>query len=153
MCRKCKALQALTVNCSLPPFCCSKQQGSLEGKIAAKRIVVAEGGRFSGEASCDIADVAGRFEGISLVCSNKLTVKSTGHIASAMSYASLSVDAGGVLSGSVTYASSAPVTPAAAAAAVTAAAVNVPPPVPARDVSPPASPQKGTDSTAAAASS
>jgi cytoskeletal protein CcmA (bactofilin family) len=128
----------------------------LEGKIAAKRIVVAEGGCFSGEACCDIADVAGRFEGISLVCTSKLTVKSTGHIASAVSYASLSVDAGGVLSGSVTYTSPAPVTADAATASTTAAAVtataHLPPPVPAREASPPCSPQKSTESTAALAS-
>jgi cytoskeletal protein CcmA (bactofilin family) len=129
----------------------------LEGKIVAKRIIVAEGGCFSGEACCDIADLAGRFEGTSLTCTSKLTVKSTGHIASAVSYASLSVDAGGVLSGSVTYTSSAPVTadaataPPAAAAAVTAAA-HLPPPVPAREASPPCSPKKSTEGIAAVTS-
>jgi cytoskeletal protein CcmA (bactofilin family) len=125
----------------------------LEGKIVAKRIIVTEGGCFSGEACCDIADVAGRFEGTSLTCTNKLTVKSSGHIASAVSYASLSVDAGGVLSGSVTYTSSAPAiadtaTAPATAAAVTAAA-NLPPPVPAREPSPPCSPKKSAESAAA----
>jgi cytoskeletal protein CcmA (bactofilin family) len=112
-------------------------QGSLSGKIAAKRIVITETGRFSGAATCEIADVAGRFEGISLVCTNKLTVKGTGHLAAAVTYTTLSIESGGILAGSMTYKAAAPeTTPAAAstgtaAAARPAAAVKAPAAVPA----------------------
>jgi cytoskeletal protein CcmA (bactofilin family) len=98
-------------------------QGSLSGKIAAKRIVITETGRFSGAATCEIADVAGRFEGISLVCTGKLTVKGTGHLAAAVTYTTLSIESGGILAGSMTYKAAAPeTTPAAASTGTTAAA-------------------------------
>lgn len=66
----------------------------------ARQIQVAESGVFVGKVEVDEADIAGRFEG-ELTVRNQLTVRATGKVGGHVRYGSITIEAGGQISGEV----------------------------------------------------
>ncbi len=92
-------------------------EGTVEAKLRDGRsIEIAETGLFKGSVEIDEADIGGRFEG-DITVRGRLVVRSTGRINGAVKYGQLSVEAGGLLNGSIGQykADAQPATPAAEA--------------------------------------
>ncbi|MBP2293836.1 bactofilin family protein [Azospirillum rugosum] len=90
-------------------------EGTVEAKLRDGRsIEIAETGLFKGSVEIDEADIGGRFEG-DITVRGRLVVRSTGRINGAVKYGQLSVEAGGLLNGSIGQykADAQPATPAA----------------------------------------
>ncbi|MCW2235576.1 bactofilin family protein [Azospirillum canadense] len=76
-------------------------EGTVEAKLRDGRsIEIAETGLFKGSVEIDEADIGGRFEG-DITVRGRLVVRSTGRINGAVKYGQLSVEAGGLLNGSI----------------------------------------------------
>mmetsp|Transcript_8111 Transcript_8111/g.11414 ORF Transcript_8111/g.11414 Transcript_8111/m.11414 type:complete len:317 (-) Transcript_8111:185-1135(-) len=76
-------------------------EGCVEGTINAKCIMILDGGSVLGEATCDVAYIAGIFTGPKLITAEKLQVGSTGRIKASISYNIISMDAGAVVTGMI----------------------------------------------------
>lgn len=75
-------------------------QGSVEGRVSAKSLIVREGGTVSGEIHADVAEVHGDIGG-TIQVSGMLDVRSTGRVSGNVAYSRLSVAAGGHVFGDV----------------------------------------------------
>lgn len=75
-------------------------EGSAEASVECGLLRIARGGAFNGAVEVDNAEIAGRFEG-DMTVHNQLTVHSGGSITGTLRYASLAVEAGGRIAGSV----------------------------------------------------
>ncbi|MBL4719924.1 MAG: polymer-forming cytoskeletal protein [Alphaproteobacteria bacterium] len=75
-------------------------EGTVKATITATRMLVLEGGCFTGAAMVGEAKVQGQFDG-ALTASSKLTVETTGHVSGEIRYAELEISSGGVLTGDI----------------------------------------------------
>ena len=76
-------------------------EGSVEANLKDSGIIIiAEGGRFDGEAHIDEADVSGTFEG-KLTIRKRLIIRATGRVTGEIRYAQIEIERGGRLSGDV----------------------------------------------------
>jgi cytoskeletal protein CcmA (bactofilin family) len=76
-------------------------EGSVEANLhECRELNVAEGGLFKGNASIELAEVRGRFEG-ELVVRKRLLIRAAGHVSGSVIYGELEIEAGGKISGTV----------------------------------------------------
>lgn len=76
-------------------------EGRVEAALSnARSVEISETGFFKGNAAVEEATIAGHFEG-SLAVKGRLSIRSTGRVKGKVSYASLVVEQGGQLSGTV----------------------------------------------------
>ena len=74
--------------------------GNFEGTLKAKNLIVGPGGHVSGQISCETAEIKGIVED-HLVVRNKLTLRASGSLTGAISYARIMVEEGGSISGTI----------------------------------------------------
>lgn len=91
-------------------------EGSVEATLDNSKVIeIAESGIYKGTAEIDEAVVSGQFDG-TLVVRGQLTVKATGRVNGEIRYGRISIEAGGVVTGTLeTLSKGASVTPVAAA--------------------------------------
>lgn len=76
-------------------------EGTVEANLSdAGAIEIAETGLFKGNAEVDEAEIAGRFEG-GLMVRKRLTIRATGRVHGTVRYASIVIEAGGEVDGTV----------------------------------------------------
>jgi len=78
-------------------------EGTVEGTIDAKCIMIFNGGVVRGEAVCDEAYLAGTFIGSKLTAYEKITIKATAQIQASVSYYTISMEAGSIMSGNMVH--------------------------------------------------
>ncbi|MDR1842143.1 MAG: polymer-forming cytoskeletal protein [Holophagales bacterium] len=97
--------------------------GSIDGEITAKELVVGQTGRIVGHAKTERADIHGEVNQ-TLAVSQSLILRSTGKVTGVVHYAELEIEKGGLVEGKMTQQSS----PANTQPAPAPAPVQTPPP-------------------------
>ncbi len=77
--------------------------GSIEGEITARELVVGQTGKIIGHARTEQADIHGEIHD-TLVVSKSLILRSTGKILGVLHYAELEIERGGLVEGQMTQA-------------------------------------------------
>lgn len=72
--------------------------GSVKGKIKCNSLEIIAMGRVDAEVDAEEVSVAGNFEG-RMLCSGRLTIRSTGKVIGDISYGTLAIEFGGLLDG------------------------------------------------------
>lgn len=72
--------------------------GSVTGKIKCNSLEIVAEGRVDAEVDAEEASVAGNFEG-RMLCSGRLTIRSTGRVVGDIFYGTLAIELGGLLDG------------------------------------------------------
>jgi cytoskeletal protein CcmA (bactofilin family) len=72
--------------------------GSVKGKIKCNTLEIIAEGRVDAEVDAEEVSVAGSFEG-RILCSGRLTIRSTGKVVGDISYGTLAIELGGFLDG------------------------------------------------------
>jgi cytoskeletal protein CcmA (bactofilin family) len=75
-------------------------EGRVEATMDSRVVQIAEEGIFKGEASADIVEVRGRFEG-GLTARNQLTIYATGRVSGTTRYKRIKIEEGGEIAGHV----------------------------------------------------
>ena len=75
-------------------------RGSVDAKIEARVLQIAEGGSFIGAAKVDIAEIRGTFSG-ELIVNEKLVIYSTGKLSGKIFYGKIVIEEGGQLMGEI----------------------------------------------------
>ncbi len=75
-------------------------EGSIEGDVRARKLVISSGGVLMGTAEIEEAEVEGVFEG-TLIVSGHLVVRSTGRLAGKFQYGEIEIERGGAITGEV----------------------------------------------------
>jgi len=75
--------------------------GSVKGIIRCSSLEILRDGKVDANVEADNVSVAGKFEG-EMICSDKLSVLSTGSVVGDVSYGKLSIESGGRLDGNLT---------------------------------------------------
>jgi cytoskeletal protein CcmA (bactofilin family) len=81
--------------------------GSIDGEITARELVVGQTGRILGHAKTERADVYGEVNQIFAV-SQSLTLRSTGKVIGTLNYAEIEIEKGGLVEGKMTQQKPAP---------------------------------------------
>jgi cytoskeletal protein CcmA (bactofilin family) len=79
---------------------CASIDGTFEGVLKAKALVVGPSGHVSGQISVETAEIRGAV-GDHLMVQSNLILRSTGSISGAISYATIMVEEGGELAGTI----------------------------------------------------
>jgi cytoskeletal protein CcmA (bactofilin family) len=82
-------------------------EGHIEAMLDSRLIQVAEGGVFTGNASMDVAEIWGRFEG-ELTVRKQLIIHASGRVNGYIRYGKIKVDEGGEISGEISTLAAAP---------------------------------------------
>lgn len=77
--------------------------GSIEGEITARELVVGQTGKIIGHARTERADIHGEIHD-TLVVSQSLVLRATGKIVGVLHYAELEIERGGLVEGQMTQA-------------------------------------------------
>ncbi|MCL1908834.1 MAG: polymer-forming cytoskeletal protein [Holophagaceae bacterium] len=80
--------------------------GTIEGELTARELIVGQTGRILGNAKSERADIHGEVHQ-TLVVSQSLTLRSTGKVLGVVHYAELEIEKGGLVEGKMTQQSSA----------------------------------------------
>ena len=99
--------------------------GSIDGEITAKELVVGQTGRIVGHAKTERADIHGEVNQ-TLVVNQSLILRSTGKVIGVVHYAELEIEKGGLVEGKMTQQVSQSNNPPAAAPAEAPAYVEPP---------------------------
>lgn len=75
-------------------------EGRVEASMKSQIIRIAQGGVFCGKAEIDVAEIAGNFEG-ELIVRKHLIIYATGRVTGKIQYNAITVEEGGVISGSM----------------------------------------------------
>ena len=75
-------------------------EGRVEASMKSRHIRVAEGGVFCGKAEIDVAEIRGHFEG-ELIARKRLVIYATGKVTGQIHYGSMTVEEGGIISGTI----------------------------------------------------
>ncbi|GAA0571678.1 hypothetical protein GCM10008942_20470 [Rhizomicrobium electricum] len=75
-------------------------EGSIEGDVKARKLVISSGGTLMGTAEIEDAEIEGIFEG-TLIVSGHLVVRSTGRLAGKFQYGEIEIERGGAVTGEV----------------------------------------------------
>jgi cytoskeletal protein CcmA (bactofilin family) len=75
-------------------------EGRVKSTIKSRQIRIAQGGVFVGTAEVDVAEIHGFFDG-NLIAHKKLIVHATAHIHGHISYTSMTVEDGAIITGSI----------------------------------------------------
>ncbi|MCL1894851.1 MAG: polymer-forming cytoskeletal protein [Holophagaceae bacterium] len=75
--------------------------GTIEGELTAKELIVGQTGRILGNAKSERADIHGEVHQ-TLVVSQSLTLRSTGKVLGVVHYAELEIEKGGLVEGKMT---------------------------------------------------
>ncbi|MFM1887668.1 MAG: hypothetical protein RL026_2825 [Pseudomonadota bacterium] len=76
--------------------------GTVEGTVEAREVLVGATGRITGKVSSDVADIHGQVRE-SLVVRERATVRSTGRVEGSFTYRSIAIEHGGVIEGRITH--------------------------------------------------
>ncbi|HWA70458.1 MAG TPA: polymer-forming cytoskeletal protein [Rhizomicrobium sp.] len=79
---------------------CVSVDGKFEGTLKARDLVVGQSGSVSGQINVETAEIRGTVSD-NLAVHGKLTLRSTGSVAGAVSYSTITVEEGGALAGQV----------------------------------------------------
>ena len=77
-----------------------KVEGTIEGDVAARKLVLCPGGSFIGTAEVDEAEIEGMFEG-TLTVRGRLMLRSSGRIDGTVDYGQIEIDRGGEIAGQI----------------------------------------------------
>lgn len=75
-------------------------EGRVEASMKSRHIRVAQGGVFCGKAEIDVAEIRGHFEG-ELIARKRLVIYATGKVTGQIHYGSMTVEEGGIISGTI----------------------------------------------------
>jgi cytoskeletal protein CcmA (bactofilin family) len=75
-------------------------EGRVEATMDSRVVQIAEGGFFKGEASADIVEVRGRFEGV-LTARTQFIIYATGRVSGTIRYKKIKIEEGGEIEGEV----------------------------------------------------
>lgn len=75
-------------------------EGHFEGKAASRRVRIAQGGSYEGEAEVETAEMSGAFDG-ALTVSDRLIIRASGRVSGTLRYHAIEIESGGRISGDV----------------------------------------------------
>jgi len=77
-----------------------KVEGTIEGDVAARQLILCPGGNFIGTAEVDEAEIEGKFEG-TLAVRGRLMLRSSGRIDGTLDYGQIEIERGGEIAGQI----------------------------------------------------